>query len=171
MPEPNDVVSPEVSREGEQREEKNARVDKRTDAGLPVTTAASGAPDSAAGAGELGLHIDMLDVDRLREWARLILEYGSDISHWGDRFHVASKMQTMATCMEKEIRDVGLLRAWAKSWPADYAALAAKLDSCERRIEALLDALSVIAAPGSTSEFGYWTTTARTAIRNDEEHR
>ena len=46
---------------------------------------------------DLGLSIDMLDVDRLREWARLILVHGADISHWGSVPFVASKMQILAT--------------------------------------------------------------------------
>lgn len=57
-----------------------------------------------------GLAIDMLDVDRLREWARLLLVHGPDISHWGSVQFVASKLQIIATCMEHTIRDVGSLR-------------------------------------------------------------
>lgn len=63
------------------------------------------------GDSDLGLSIDMLDVDRLRDWARLILLYGPDISNWGGTAFVASKMQIMATGMEKAIRDIGTLRA------------------------------------------------------------
>lgn len=61
---------------------------------------------------DLGLSIDMLDVDRLREWARLILVHGPDISYWGSPTFVASKMQTLATCIEKAVRDIGTLRDW-----------------------------------------------------------
>ena len=53
----------------------------------------------------------MLDADRLREWARLLLIHGPDISHWGSVPFVASKMQTLATGIEKAVRDVGTLRA------------------------------------------------------------
>lgn len=60
---------------------------------------------------DLGLSIDMLDVDRLRDWARLLLEHGADISHWGSVPFVVGKMQIMATEMEKAIRDIGVLRA------------------------------------------------------------
>lgn len=60
-----------------------------------------------------GLSIDMLDVDRLREWARLLLVHGADISHWGSVPYVAGKMQTLATDIEKAIRDIGILRAAA----------------------------------------------------------
>lgn len=59
---------------------------------------------------DVGLSIDMLDVDRLRDWARLLLVHGADISHWGSVPHVASKMQTIATGLEKAVRDIGLLR-------------------------------------------------------------
>lgn len=58
----------------------------------------------------LGLHVDMLDVDRLREWARLLLVYGPDIGNWGSVPFVVAKMQTLATDIEKTVRDVGALR-------------------------------------------------------------
>ena len=60
---------------------------------------------------DLGLSIDMLDVDRLRDWARLLLTHGPDIGHWGSVTHVAGKMQMIATGIEKAIRDIGTLRA------------------------------------------------------------
>jgi hypothetical protein len=60
---------------------------------------------------DLGLSIDMLDVDRLRTWANNILVYGSDISQWGDRVFVAGKMQQIATGIEKAVRDIGVLRS------------------------------------------------------------
>lgn len=59
---------------------------------------------------DLGLSIDMLDVDRLREWARLLLVHGADISHWASTTHVARKMQLIATGIEKAVRDIGKLR-------------------------------------------------------------
>jgi hypothetical protein len=70
------------------------------------------------------LSVDMLDVDRLREWARLILVHGADITHWGSVPYVASKMQTLATGLEKAIRDIGTLRA-------DQAKLAALTHAIE----------------------------------------
>lgn len=60
---------------------------------------------------ERGLNVDMLDVDRLRDWARLLLTHGADVSHWASVPHLAGRMQTLATQLEKEIRDVGELRA------------------------------------------------------------
>ncbi len=59
---------------------------------------------------DLGLSIDMLDADRLREWARLILIHGNDIGHWGSVPHVANKLQLIATGIEKAVRDIGILR-------------------------------------------------------------
>lgn len=59
----------------------------------------------------LGLSIDMMDADRLRDWARLLLEHGPNISYWGDRMFVVSKLQTIATGIEKAVRDIGTLRA------------------------------------------------------------
>lgn len=71
----------------------------------------TGAVTDAERTDDLGLSIDMLDVDRLREWARLLLVYGPDISNWGGLPFVAGKMQTIATGMEKAIREVGQLRS------------------------------------------------------------
>ena len=59
----------------------------------------------------IGLHLDMLDVDQLREFARLLLIHGGDVTNWASEMHVASKLQTWATCIEKTVRDVGTLRA------------------------------------------------------------
>lgn len=61
--------------------------------------------------GDIGLSVDMLDVDRLREWARLLLVHGTDLGHWGSVTHVAGKMQLIATGVEKAIEDIGRLRA------------------------------------------------------------
>src|SRR5678815_3435394 len=66
--------------------------------------------DGAPQTDDLGLSIDMLDVDRLREWARLLLVHGADISHWSSVPHVVSKMQTIATGIEKAVRDIGIMR-------------------------------------------------------------
>ena len=60
---------------------------------------------------DLGLSIDMLDADRLREWARLLLVHGSDISHWASVPHVAGKLQVTATSIEHAVRDIGTLLA------------------------------------------------------------
>ena len=65
----------------------------------------------------IGLSIDMLDVDCLREWARLLLVHGADISHWASVPHVAGKMQILATNIEKAVRDIGKLREIAKLAP------------------------------------------------------
>lgn len=59
----------------------------------------------------IGLHVDMIDVDRLREWARLILVHGADIGQWGSAPFVASKLQILATDLEKTIQDIGVLRS------------------------------------------------------------
>lgn len=112
----------------------------------------------------LGLSIDMLDADRLRAWANNLLVYGADVGQWGDLIHMAGRMQQIATSIEQAVRDIGLLRAHCKSWPVDYAALAVKLDNREGRIARLEDALSAIASPSQTSDYGWWTETARKAL-------
>ena len=68
---------------------------------------------------DCGLSVDMLDVDRLRDWARLLLVHGPDIGHWGSVPFVVSKMQTLATDLEKAIRDIGTLREAALSPPRE----------------------------------------------------
>lgn len=76
----------------------------------------SDAPERETRPDDIGLSIDMLDVDRLREWARLLLVHGADISHWGSVPFVAGKMQIMATEMETVIRDIGTLRERVRNY-------------------------------------------------------
>ena len=59
----------------------------------------------------IGLCVDMLDVDRLRNWAQNILAHGADISHWASVPFVVATLQTLATNLEHTVHDVGLLRA------------------------------------------------------------
>lgn len=59
---------------------------------------------------DIGLSIDMLDVDRLREWARLLLVHGPNVGHWASVTHLAGKMQLIATGIERAVRDIGTLR-------------------------------------------------------------
>lgn len=77
------------------------------------TDAAPPAPEAAPPQPELGLNVDMVDVDRLRDWARNLLVHGADVSHWASVTHLVSRMQILATALEKEIRDVGELRKLA----------------------------------------------------------
>lgn len=84
---------------------------------------------------DLGLSIDMLDVDRLREWALLLLIHGADIGHWGSVSHVAGKMQMIATSIERAIRDIGALRSL-------LATERARADAAERERDRLREALT-----------------------------
>lgn len=59
----------------------------------------------------LGLNVDMLDVDRLRNWAQCIQTFGADIGHWGSPKFVAETLIDIANRLDREIRDVGQLRA------------------------------------------------------------
>lgn len=68
-------------------------------------------PIAVEQAKELGLNVDMLDVDRLRNWARLIGDGGHDITNWADSMFVAGKLRDIADRLAKEIADVGVLRA------------------------------------------------------------
>lgn len=59
---------------------------------------------------DIGLSIDMTDVDRLRQWANNLLGYGPDVTHWASVPHLVNRMQVMATEMEKAIAAIGRLR-------------------------------------------------------------
>lgn len=59
----------------------------------------------------LGLSIDMLDVDRLRQWASNIAIYGSGIGYWASPTFVSEELQRIASALEQAIRDIGMLRA------------------------------------------------------------
>lgn len=61
--------------------------------------------------GDLGLSIDMLDVDRLRSWANLIDIHGNDISHWSQRQFVIDWLKEFAGRLETAVREIGELRA------------------------------------------------------------
>ena len=110
---------------------------------------------------DLGLSIDMLDVDRLREWARLLLLHGHEINHWcwwGSIPSVAGKMQIMATEMEKAIKDIGVLRAAvpaALAEPQEREELSILLRSANAEIKQLRHEWSVMArACGNYRSFG-----------------
>jgi hypothetical protein len=62
---------------------------------------------------DLGLVIDMLDADRLRDWAEKLDIYGNDISHWSDRSFVVKKLRDIAGRLEDTVREVGTLRELA----------------------------------------------------------
>lgn len=101
------------------------------------------APDQKATRDDLGLSIDMLDVDRLRQWAQLLLNHGADISYWASVPFVVSTMQILATNVEKAIRDIGVLRS---ALPASVA------PPQEDRYYALRDAVTMYAGDGVISD-------------------
>ena len=71
----------------------------------------------------LGLNIDMLDVDRLQDWARLIADDGGhNITRWGSTTFVVSKLKDIANRMAQEIKDVGVLRRQVGSVPDSSSA-------------------------------------------------
>src|SRR5690349_20613775 len=94
----------------DKRERVGSRMDSTSEGNKQKTPTAMETPAGSEQADDLGLSIDMLDVDRLRDWANNLLVYGPDISQWCDRVFVASKMQQMATGIEKAVRDIGVLR-------------------------------------------------------------
>jgi hypothetical protein len=60
---------------------------------------------------DLGLSLDMLDVDRLRKWAENIETYGPDLREWGAGLFIVGKLRDIAEDIETAIKDVGTLRA------------------------------------------------------------
>lgn len=60
---------------------------------------------------DLGLSVCMLDVDRLRNWARNIAVHGADISRWGSVEFVQGRMERIADGLDEAVRDIGTLRA------------------------------------------------------------
>lgn len=59
---------------------------------------------------ELGLNVDILDVDLLRLWANRFADYGPNVTEWGSVEFVVGKLRDIATRLEQEVRDVGELR-------------------------------------------------------------
>jgi hypothetical protein len=104
--------SPRPEKDEKEQEMTSIREGESVVASVDSRTAATNESQSQlAPEDALGLTIDMLDVDRLRQWANNLLIYGSDISAWGDRVFVAGKMQEIATGVEKAVRDIGVLRS------------------------------------------------------------
>jgi hypothetical protein len=60
---------------------------------------------------DLGLSVDMLDVDRLRVWATNVETYGSELSQWGSPGFVVAWLRGLAARLETTVRDIGQLRA------------------------------------------------------------
>lgn len=57
-----------------------------------------------------GLSIDMLDVDRLRQWAGNIETYGGDLTHWGSTGFIVKMLRDLADRLAAAVRDIGTLR-------------------------------------------------------------
>lgn len=82
----------------------------------------------------LGLCIDMLDADRLRQWADNIDTHGADLTHWSDPKFVAAECRRIAGSVEQAVRDVGALRAALATRPTppvdDLMALLGDIERC-----------------------------------------
>lgn len=66
-----------------------------------VLRASSGSPQPPP---EARTDLDMLQVDRLRAWARNIREYGPDITQWGSPAFVAEECERIAADVERSIK-------------------------------------------------------------------
>lgn len=59
---------------------------------------------------DLGLSLDMLDVDRLRTWAEKIETHGPMLTHWASPSFLVDRMRDIATRLETAIHEIGALR-------------------------------------------------------------
>lgn len=84
---------------------------------------------------DVGLSVDMLDVDRLRSWANLFEIHGNDISHWAQRDFVVRWLRELADRLDAAVRDIGALRATK----AKYASLLAQIEAVERDMREAAD--------------------------------
>ena len=58
----------------------------------------------------IGLSVDMLDADRLAQWAINIDRYGSNLAEWTDRRWLVNELQRLSKAVADVVRDVGVLR-------------------------------------------------------------
>lgn len=58
-----------------------------------------------------GLSIDMLDVDRLRQWSEHFDTFGANVTHWASVSFMVEQLRGLAGRLEEAVRDVGALRA------------------------------------------------------------
>lgn len=59
---------------------------------------------------DLGLSIDMLDVDRVRKWAGLVEAHGDEVSKWAPT--MAKEMNKLADNLDLAVREIGQLRSF-----------------------------------------------------------
>lgn len=75
----------------------------------PVAEASAAAQETKQD--DLGLSIDMLDADRLRDWAHNIETFGPDITQWGQRDFMAQKLRELSESVAQAVRDIGVFRS------------------------------------------------------------
>ncbi len=59
---------------------------------------------------DIGLSIDMLDADRLRQWADNIEVHGGDVTYWASMLFLVTKLREIADNVAEAVRDIGTLR-------------------------------------------------------------
>ncbi|CAB4189816.1 hypothetical protein UFOVP1196_14 [uncultured Caudovirales phage] len=59
---------------------------------------------------DLGLSIDMLDVDRVRRWASLVEAHGDEVSKWAPS--MSKQMNELADNLDFAVREIGQLRSF-----------------------------------------------------------
>ena len=88
---------------------------------------------------DLGLSIDMLDADRLRQWADNIEVHGGDVTYWASMLFLVTKLRELSSSVEQAVRDIGMLRD-------QRATLTADLAQARQEIERLAGQLAGVAA-------------------------
>ena len=81
----------------------------------------------------LGLSIDMIDADRLGQWAANIQTYGSNISEWGSRLFVVNELQRLSGAIASAVRDIGTLRTEVEKLKAERHAFLVDLAEMNKR--------------------------------------
>ncbi len=89
------------------------------------------------GPSSLGLSVDMLDVDRLRDWARNIDTHGPNLMQWGSPSFLVDRLSDMANRLETTVREIGILRKAAPGSDRVGPSIEEQVKQLPRRIEPL----------------------------------
>ena len=88
---------------------------------------------------DLGLSIDMLDSDRLRQWADNIEVHGGDVTYWASMLFLVTKLRELSSSVEQAVRDIGTLRDQRATLTADLAQARQENADLQHRLMKLTD--------------------------------
>lgn len=78
---------------------------------------------------------DMLDVDRLNQWAQRIEDYGANITEWGSPAFVAEKLRDIARRLERSVRSVPATAVHGQDLRDQLAAARRERDEARAEVE------------------------------------